>query len=59
MTCSRAGIIFNEEKFCFGRQQLEYLRYHLGKDSVEPSEDMLARTKEPDAISPPQKPRRR
>ena len=25
MTCSRAGITFNEEKFCFGRQQLEYL----------------------------------
>ena len=40
-TRSRASITFNEEKFCFGRQQLEYLRYHLGKDSVEPSNDML------------------
>ena len=39
--CSRAGITFNEEKFCFGQEQLEYLGYHLGKASVEPSEDML------------------
>ena len=39
--CSRPGITFNEEKFCFGQEQLEYLGYHLGKDSVEPTEDML------------------
>ena len=41
MTCSRAGITFKDEKFCFGRQRLEYLGYNLGKDSVEPSKNML------------------
>ena len=31
----------NKEKFCLGQQNLEYVGYHLGKDSVEPSQDML------------------
>ena len=39
--CSRAGITFNEEKFSFGREELEYLGFKLTKNSVEPSEDML------------------
>ena len=39
--CARAGITFNEDKFCFGRKELDYLGFHLGKNSVEPSADML------------------
>ena len=39
--CSRAGITFNQEKFCFSREQLGYLGYHLEKAMVEPSDDML------------------
>ena len=39
--CSRSGITFNEEKFSFGREELEYQGFKLTKNSVEPSADML------------------
>ena len=39
--CSRADNTFNKEKFCFGQKQREYLGYHLGKASLETSEDIL------------------
>ena len=39
--CARAGITFNEDKFCFGRKELDYLGFHLGKNLVEPSPNML------------------
>ena len=39
--CARAGITSNENRFCFRRKELDYLGFHLNKNSVEPSADML------------------
>ena len=38
--CAKNGITFNKEKFCFGRNEVEYLRLMLTKGSMKPSQDI-------------------
>ena len=39
--CARKGITINGDKFCFGRKEVEYLRFLLTEDSMKPWQDML------------------
>ena len=39
--CAGHGITFNEDKFCFGRKEVEFLGFMLTKDSVKPSPEFL------------------
>ena len=39
--CNARGITFNEEKFKFGRMEVEYLGYIITEDSVKPSTEFL------------------
>ena len=39
--CSRQGITFNEEKFAFGRKEIEFLGFIITEDSVKPSKEMI------------------
>jgi hypothetical protein len=39
--CARKWIMFKEDKFCFGRKEVEYLGFLLTENSVKPSQEML------------------
>ena len=39
--CSSRGITFNEEKFCFGRKEIEFLGFMITEDAVKPSPEFL------------------
>ena len=39
--CGERGITFNEEKFKFGRMEVEFLGYIITADSVKPSAEFL------------------
>ena len=39
--CGRSGIIFNKEKFCFGRKEVKYLKFMPTENSVDSSQDKL------------------
>ena len=40
--CNARGITFNEEKFKFGRREVEYLGFIITEDSVKPSSEFIA-----------------
>ena len=39
--CSNAGIIFNKKKFQFGQEEVEFLGFRIGMDSIRPSIEYL------------------
>ena len=39
--CSRNGIVFNQKKFCFAREEAEFAGFLISKDEVKPSQKIL------------------
>ena len=39
--CSRNGIVFNKEKFCFAREEVEFAGFMITQDEVKPSQKIL------------------
>ena len=39
--CSRNGIVFNREKFCFARDEVEFAGLNITRDEVKPSKKVL------------------
>ena len=44
--CSNAGIIFNEKKFQFGQEEVDFLGFRIGMQSIKPCPEYLQAIKE-------------
>ena len=39
--CSNAGIVFNQKKFQFGEEEVDFLGFHITMDSIKPNPEYL------------------